>query len=173
MKSLNKKSVKGRGQRKAAIFICFMFTMIFVATMLARGEPTKAASPSEFKAFCWGDHEKFFKLLKQGSESNAPKYSLYQADFDKNSSIVYLENGTPIDLKKRCDGKSYPDNKKDNVPPYRYWFWIRANKKASTSITWRTDSYIATGEPIDESVYNAKEYVNSDKVTSVAINHSS
>lgn len=84
-----------------------------------------------------------------------------------------VENGTPIDLKKRCDGKSYPDNKKDNVPPYRYWFWIRANKKASTSITWRTDSYIATGRPISEDTYNAKEYVNSDKVTSVAINHSS
>ena len=173
MKSLNKKSVKGGRLVKTAIFICYMFTMVFISMMFARGEPVRAGTPSEFKAFCWEDREKFFKLLDTGSESNAPKYSLYQADFDKNSSIVYLENGTPIDLKKRCDGKSYPDNKKDNVPPYRYWFWIRANKKASTSITWRTDSYIATGEPIDESVYNAKEYVNSDKVTSVAINHSS
>ena len=81
--------------------------------------------------------DNFFKLLKQGSESNAPKYSLYQADFDKNSSKVYLENGTPIHLDERCDGERYSDNKKDNVPPYRYWFWIRANKKASTSITWR------------------------------------
>ena len=69
MKSLNKKFIKGRGPRKAAIFIYFMFTMIFVSTMLARGEPTKAASPSEFKAFCWGDREKFFKLLDTGSES--------------------------------------------------------------------------------------------------------
>ena len=69
MKSLNKKSVKGRGLVKTAVFICFMFTMIFVSTMLARGEPTKAASPSEFKAFCWGSRDNFFKLLKQGSES--------------------------------------------------------------------------------------------------------
>ena len=69
MKSLNKKSVKGRGLVKTAVFICFMFTVILVSTMLARGEPTKAASPSEFKAFCWGNREKFFKLLKQGSES--------------------------------------------------------------------------------------------------------
>ena len=173
MKSLNKKYVRGRGLVKTAVFICFMFTMIFISTMLARGEPTKAASPSEFKAFCWGSRDNFFKLLKQGSESNAPKYSLYQADFDKNKSKVFLENGTPIYLDERCDGKSYPDNKKDNVPPYRYWFWIRANKKASTSITWRTDSYIATGRPISEATYNAKEYVNSDKVTSVAINRKS
>ena len=69
MKSLNKKSVKGRGPRKAVIFICFMFTMIFISTMLARGEPARAGTPSEFKAFCWENREKFFKLLKQGSES--------------------------------------------------------------------------------------------------------
>ena len=62
MKSLNKKSVKGRRLVKTAVFICFMFTMIFVSTMLARGEPVKAGVPSEFKAFCWGDREKFFHL---------------------------------------------------------------------------------------------------------------
>lgn len=69
MKFLNKKSVKGRGLRKAAIFIYFMFTMIFISTMLARGKPKKAASPLEFKAFCWGSGDNFFELLKQGSES--------------------------------------------------------------------------------------------------------
>ena len=45
--------------------------------MLARGEPARAGTPSEFKAFCWENREKFFKLLDTGSESNAPKYSLY------------------------------------------------------------------------------------------------
>ena len=168
MKSLNKKSVKGRGPRKAVIFICFMFTMIFVSTMLARGEPARAGTPSEFKAFCWENREKFFKLLDTGSESNAPKYSLYQAKFKRDNPTVYLENGKAIHLDELCNGDRIA-KREDNAPPYRYWFWVRANKKASTSITWRTDSYIATGEPIDESVYNAKEYVNSDKVVSVAI----
>ena len=69
MKSLNKKSVKGRGLVKTAVFICYMFTMVFISMMFARGEPARAGTPSEFKAFCWEDREKFFKLLKQGSES--------------------------------------------------------------------------------------------------------
>ena len=169
MKSLNKKSVKGRGLVKTAVFICYMFTMVFISMMFARGEPARAGTPSEFKAFCWENREKFFKLLDTGSESNAPKYSLYQAKFKRDNSTVYLENGKSIDLDERCNKKESDGS----TSPYRYWFWVRANKKASTSITWRTDSYIATGEPIDESVYNAKEYVNSDKVVSVAIDRKS
>ena len=169
MKSLNKKSVKGGRLVKTAIFICYMFTMVFISMMFARGEPARAGTPSEFKAFCWENREKFFKLLDTGSESNAPKYSLYQAKFKRDNSTVYLENGKSIDLDERCNKKESDGS----TSPYRYWFWVRANKKASTSITWRTDSYIATGRPISESTYNAKEYVNSDKVTSVAINHSS
>ncbi|MDE6617186.1 MAG: hypothetical protein K2K35_11515 [Lachnospiraceae bacterium] len=174
MKSLNKKSIKERRLVRAAAFICFTFIMVFVSMMFARGEPTKAGTPSEFKAFCWEDREKFFKLLDTGSESNAPKYSLYQAKFKRDNPTVYLESGKPIHLDELCNGDRNSDRRdNEGVPPYRYWFWVRANKKASTSITWRTDSYIATGEPIDESVYNAKEYVNSDKVVSVAIDRKS
>ena len=174
MKSLNKKSVKGRRLVKTAIFICYMFTMVFISMMFARGEPVRAGTPSEFKAFCWEDREKFFKLLDTGSESNAPKYSLYQAKFKRNNSTVYLENGKTVNLKLRCDNKEHEgEDAEDNTPPYRYWFWVRANKKASTSITWRTDSYIATGEPINEATYNAKEYVNSDEVVSVAMDRKS
>ena len=143
MKSLNKKSVKGGRLVKTAIFICYMFTMVFISMMFARGEPVRAGTPSEFKAFCWEDREKFFKLLDTGSESNAPKYSLYQAKFKRNNSTVYLENGKTVNLKLRCDNKEHEgEDAEDNTPPYRYWFWVRANKKASTSITWRTDSYI-------------------------------
>ena len=163
---------------KTAIFICFTFIMVVASMMFARGEPTKAGTPSEFKAFSWEDREKFFKLLDTGSESNAPKYSLYQAKFKRGdgdkASIVHLEGGGTIDLKERCDGEVYPDSNKDkNTPPYRYWFWVRANKKATTSTTWRTVSYIATGEPVDGPDYNAKQYENKDEVSSAAIDRKS
>lgn len=77
MKSLNKKSVTGRGLGKGSRIYCFMFAMIFVSTMLARGEPAKVAFPSEFKDFYWGNRDNFFKFLKQGSESK-DSFLVYQ-----------------------------------------------------------------------------------------------
>lgn len=169
MRSLSKKSVKERRLIKPAIFICLMFIAVFVSMVLARGEPVKAVS--SFKAFSWGTREKFFTLLDTGGESGAPKYSLYHANFKRGNSTIYLANGGTIDLKERCDNKKSDDD--DNVAPYRYWFWVKANYQHTTSITWRTDSYIATGWPVDGSNYNAKQYENSEDVVSVAIDRKS
>ena len=104
MRSLSKKYNKERGLKKAAIFICFTFMMVFITFMFARGEPAKSANPSQaFKAFSWWTREKFFTLLDTGGESDAPKYSLYNANFKRgngaNASKVYLEGGGTIDLK--------------------------------------------------------------------------
>ena len=64
MKSLSKRYSKGRGLVKSAVFVSFVFMMVFVTMALARGEPADASgSKNAFQAFCWEDREKFFKLL--------------------------------------------------------------------------------------------------------------
>lgn len=172
MKSLYKKYNKERRLLRAALLVCFTFVVMAVATVLARGEPAQAVGGNSFKAFCWGTCDNFEKLIKNGSEPGVGKYSLYNPNFKYNNYSLYMENGNVIDLRKRCDGKVY-DEDDNNAPPYRYWFWVKLNKKATSNITWRTESYIATGKPVDGSNYDARQYENDDKVTSVAISRKS
>lgn len=119
----------------------FLLLLIVVGVLgMARARPVEAATT--FTAYSWDTISKFKEKMKNGYDENDYKLSSYGAKFDYSNHNLYLAGRTkPINLSEKM-------GKKGSNEFCRYWFWVKGNKKATGSLHWSTEYFIATRKPL-------------------------
>ena len=129
-----------------------------------------SAAANTFCAKSWGQvKSKDFKenYLDSGQDGGM-LYRSFSPVFHLKKYKLYTDHG-PIDLRERTDGKVHEDEDKPTDKPYRYWFWLKANKKATNSLHWSTVGYTGTLDKVP-SPENAFHYSDCARVSRLEAN---
>ena len=150
MSSPNKNPQRKEVIFKSSIFLSLLLFSTLIASYLARGTPpqTTDAAATRYQgnrtvaAFSYGTMDKFKDAYNTKTSGDGVPWKNYGAEFNFKGTKLYKEGGGYIDLTKKLGTR--------DGSPYRYWFWMKANKLAKPDKThWTTDSFVVTTQTID------------------------
>ncbi|MBQ2319929.1 MAG: hypothetical protein II374_01155 [Lachnospiraceae bacterium] len=150
MSSPNKNPKRKEVIFKSSVFLSLLLFSILIASYLARGTPpqTTDAAATRYQgnrtvaAFSYGTMDKFKNAYNTKNSGDGVPWKNYGAKFNFKGTKLYKEGGGYIDLTKKLGTRKNS--------PYRYWFWMKANKLADPKSThWSTDRFVVTTQTID------------------------
>ena len=137
-----------------------LFGLLILSVAPLFNSKEASADANTFCAKSWGqvDSGDFEDNYLDSAKDGGVKFKSLKPKFNTNSEWMQTYSGK-INLRERCNGKITKKGESSDSP-YRYWFWLKVNKRANGPPTWYTRGYTGTLEPIPGSNYNA--YYHSD-----------